>query len=228
MIDQLPEWQDEATGHWYQLPARPDDEGNFIESSCTAMFGYGLLTALKFELVTGSEFETAARRAYFGLRNHSLFAIDPTNPYLNTRNVCVETCIGDSDYYFGRDVANGRSYALAMSIIFGRAFEDMYMNDVPTPVIDDMPDASKISIYPTILHQGSQMIHVDMPFSLPQNIRFELVDMMGRIVLRSTEIMYEGENQISLQKTKSGPGAYFALLKDPHGNILRAVRIVMK
>ena len=38
MVVNLPELQDESTGHWFQLPVRKEDPENWIESSCTARF----------------------------------------------------------------------------------------------------------------------------------------------------------------------------------------------
>src|ERR1043165_6456898 len=59
MIKHLPELQDKQTGHWYQLPVRNTDTANWIESSCTAMFAYGINTALRLKLVNRSEEHTS-------------------------------------------------------------------------------------------------------------------------------------------------------------------------
>ncbi|MCP4122621.1 MAG: T9SS type A sorting domain-containing protein, partial [Bacteroidetes bacterium] len=227
MISQLPEWQDATTGHWYQLPARPDEEGNFIESSCTAMFGYGILTALKHELVQGPEFESAVRKAYFGLRDHSTFAIDPQNPYLNTRNVCAETCIGDRDYYFSRDVANGRSYALAMDIIFGRSFEDIYMNDVPTGVNEANDLVSSFHIYPTL---SSPNASISLEFHSNENvsIKTKVVDISGRLVYQASENVRTGKNIISLQIPNLPKGAFFVLLKNQQSGTVAASQFIVQ
>lgn len=121
MIDHLPELQDPETGHWFQLPVKPGLEGNYIESSSTAMFGYGITTALKLGLVEGRQWERSAEAAYLGLRKHSV--TEPGNGYLTCSNVCKGTCIGDEAYYLGRKSVEGKPFGLAMLIIFGLEYE---------------------------------------------------------------------------------------------------------
>ncbi len=120
MVEHLPELQDEETGHWYQLPVRKDDPGNWIESSCTAMFAYGILAAIKLEIVDDRIYNRCAQRAYDGLRKHS---IEPAKDGLTCTNVCIGTCIGDKDYYLKRGVQKGRSFGLGMFIQFGMLYE---------------------------------------------------------------------------------------------------------
>lgn len=121
MLVTLTPYQDSATGHWYQLPLRPTDEGNYLESSCTAMFAYGISKARQLNLLTGPEYETATTRAYHGLRAISLKTLD--NGYLTPQNVCKGTCIGDSSYYYKRNTREGRSHAIGMFIQFGLLYE---------------------------------------------------------------------------------------------------------
>jgi unsaturated rhamnogalacturonyl hydrolase len=120
MLEHLPELQDEKTGHWYQLPIRKDDPENWIESSCTAMFAYGMITALKLGIVDEQRFKRSTELAYHGLRKHSLV---PRANGLTCTNVCTGTCIGDKDYYLKRGVQEGRSFGLAMFIQFGMRYE---------------------------------------------------------------------------------------------------------
>lgn len=121
MIINLPEFQDPATGHWYQLPLKPNVEGNFIESSCTAMFGYAILTGLQLDIVQDQKYQQSIRLAYEGLRNYSIQPIETS--YLTTKNVCKGTCIGDMEYYLNRKSTTGKSFGLAMFIIFGMNYE---------------------------------------------------------------------------------------------------------
>lgn len=125
MIGRLPELQDKHSGHWYQLTVRKDIPGNFIESSSTAMFGYGILTALQQDLVPKervTEYRTAAGKAYHGLRRHSVKPVGK-GPYLTSTNVCKGTCIGDMQYYLNRKSVDGKHFGLAMLILFGMAWE---------------------------------------------------------------------------------------------------------
>ncbi|MEY3445108.1 MAG: Rhamnogalacturonan exolyase YesX [Bacteroidota bacterium] len=120
MLVHLPELQDSATGHWFQLPAYPHVDGNYIESSCTAMFGYGIAGALRLGIVEGEAYEAAVDRAYQGLPKHSLSPRGKA--WLGTLNVCQGTCIGDQEYYFKRKAKAGMAFGVGMVILFGRAY----------------------------------------------------------------------------------------------------------
>ncbi len=45
VLDTLREWDDPVTGMWYQVLDCPGREGNYLESTCSAMFTYGYLKA---------------------------------------------------------------------------------------------------------------------------------------------------------------------------------------
>jgi unsaturated rhamnogalacturonyl hydrolase len=121
MIEHLPELQDKKTGHWYQLPVRNKDPENFIESSCTAMFAYGISAALRLAIVTNPAYENSVKLAYKGLRDYSIAPVG--EKYLTTKNVCTATCIGNKDYYLKRKVQKGKPYAIGMFIQFGKRYE---------------------------------------------------------------------------------------------------------
>jgi unsaturated rhamnogalacturonyl hydrolase len=121
MVVNLPRLQDPVTGHWRQLPVHTNDTANFIESSCTAMFAYGIQNALQLKVVEGTAYETSVKLAYKGLQEHSI--VSAGGPYLNTANVCGATCIGTKEYYYHRPVKNGRAYALGAFVLFGRCYQ---------------------------------------------------------------------------------------------------------
>lgn len=121
MVVRLPEIQDKATGHWLQLPVRTDEPGNFIESSCTAMFAYGILSALQLGIISGEAYSRSVEMAYQGLREHSTMEVSPG--YLATKNVCKGTCIGDMQYYLNRKTNSVKPSGMAMFILFGRNYE---------------------------------------------------------------------------------------------------------
>ena len=123
MIVNLPQLQDKATGHWFQLTARPDEPENYIESSSTAMFAYGISKALQLDLVTDAAYKNSIELAYKGLRNYSILQID--EKYITTKNVCKGTCIGDKAYYLKRKVKNEKPYSIGMFINFGRSYNKL-------------------------------------------------------------------------------------------------------
>jgi unsaturated rhamnogalacturonyl hydrolase len=119
MIQHLPELQDKKTGHWFQLPVRNNDPDNWIESSSTAMFAYGINAALQLHLVSDTTFSNSVKIALKGLREYSV--VPCGNKYLTTQNICTGTCIGNKDYYFKRGVKKGKPYGIGMFIQLGRA-----------------------------------------------------------------------------------------------------------
>ena len=61
-------WQDKSSSVWYQVMDSPEREGNYLESTCSAMFAYALLKAYRKGYV-GSEYRDAGIRAYRGILN---------------------------------------------------------------------------------------------------------------------------------------------------------------
>jgi unsaturated rhamnogalacturonyl hydrolase len=207
MIEYLPQFQDAATGHWYQLPVRAGEEGNFLESSCTAMFALGILTALQHGLVEGPAFREAVDRAYYGLRQHSLLPIVINgNDHLTAINVCGGTCIGDKNYYFNRPVVNGEAYALAMFIIFGRAYEDEYLNDAPTPVNDLSGFLNEATLYPVPARGSAIFLRVKMPYMTRVTIR--ITDLSGRVHHIQYCELQPGHHRYALDAGKLDAGIY--------------------
>jgi len=121
MIVNLPDVQDRASGHWFQLPMRPEQKDNYIESSATAMFAYGILVALEEGVVKEEKYLKSIQAAYNGLRAHSIR--EAGNGYLTVKNVCKGTCIGDMEYYLNRKAQSEKPSGIGMFLLFGRAFE---------------------------------------------------------------------------------------------------------
>ena len=65
-FDAILKWQDKKTGLWYQVMDSPNREGNYLESTCSAMFTYALLKAHRLGYV-GDKYRDAAIRAYKGI-----------------------------------------------------------------------------------------------------------------------------------------------------------------
>ena len=65
-LTSIVKWQDEETGLWYQVMDSPGREGNYLEATCSSMFAYALLKAVRLGYV-GEEFRTAGIKAYKGI-----------------------------------------------------------------------------------------------------------------------------------------------------------------
>ena len=64
---QLKRIQDEKTGLWYQVLDRSGDKGNYLESSCSGMFLYALLKAIRIGYIDASYLDVA-EKAYNGYK----------------------------------------------------------------------------------------------------------------------------------------------------------------
>ncbi|MBL7112089.1 MAG: glycoside hydrolase family 88 protein [Bacteroidales bacterium] len=123
LVHRLPELQDEKTGHWYQLPEHPDDEGNWIESSSTAMYAYAMTIGIKLGVLDAETYRPVIDKVYKGMQEHSLK--DLGKGYFTTQNICEGTCIGDKDYYYNRKVMEGTPFGLSAFIMFGTEYLDL-------------------------------------------------------------------------------------------------------
>ena len=70
-FDAILKWQDKKSGVWYQVMDSPGREGNYLESTCTAMFTYALLKAYRKGYV-GAKYRDAGIKAYKGIVNNSI------------------------------------------------------------------------------------------------------------------------------------------------------------
>ncbi len=124
----LPELQDPKTGMWFQLPIYPNDPANFAESSCTAMFAYGITIGLEQKVLKQKIFLPVVKKAYAGLLQN---ATKSEGKYLIPTKVCEGTCIGDKAYYFGRKTKEGVNYAIGAYILFGIEYEKLQAKSKP-------------------------------------------------------------------------------------------------
>ncbi|MCR5680760.1 MAG: glycoside hydrolase family 88 protein [Prevotella sp.] len=68
-FDAILKWQDKQSGVWYQVMDSPGREGNYLESTCSAMFTYALLKAYRKGYV-GTKYRDAGIKAYRGIINN--------------------------------------------------------------------------------------------------------------------------------------------------------------
>jgi unsaturated rhamnogalacturonyl hydrolase len=214
MIEHLPELQDTITGHWYQLPVRKGEEGNYLESSSTAMFGYGILNALKHNLVSKAVYEPLVHRIYKGLPKYSLKpAGKPENKFRIPYNIAAETCIGDKDYYYNIKTISGKVYSFGVFILFGRLYEETYIEEIPTPVINQSSEIFDIQLFPTLLSKGEQML---MRFFSKNyySLNVSVTDLTGRILFYSNRNTDIGVNDWPISFTNFESGLYFLSVFD--------------
>ena len=102
LLDRLQEYDDPATGMWYQVLDCPGREGNYIESTCSAMFTYVYLKAAAKGYAP--EYGKYARRLYRKLVK--TFIREETDGTITLTECCAvaglggkENRSGDYDYY---------------------------------------------------------------------------------------------------------------------------------
>lgn len=103
----LTSFADQRTGAWWQLPTFPGREGNFLESSSTALFIFALLKGERIGMLQGSDcaFKETALRAYAYTK--CKFVTDTGNGtigYDKTVVVCSLNSTATYEYYTQRPV----------------------------------------------------------------------------------------------------------------------------
>jgi unsaturated rhamnogalacturonyl hydrolase len=98
----LVRYQDEKTGLWYQVIDKPNKPGNWIETSCSAMFAYAFAKGQRKGYLDAS-FTSIAKKAYKGLTDRYLYTDVENKLYLD-QTVKVGTLNpkfsrGDFEYY---------------------------------------------------------------------------------------------------------------------------------
>lgn len=115
MMNTLAKLQDRRTGLWRQLPLHVRDRENFLESSCTAMFGYAFAKGVRMGILP-AECRRVAEKAYDGLVEHCV--LDRGTSEIRLGHICAGTCIGDREYYYARSqVDHGETYALGAFLL---------------------------------------------------------------------------------------------------------------
>ena len=113
-------FQDKSSGHWYQLVTLPALQGNFLESSCTAMFSYAITKGMQLKILDKKKYMPMVEASYAGLQKMSIR--QDANSLVPTR-VSGGTCVGDQQYYLGRKLGEGTGFGYGSFIMFGLAYE---------------------------------------------------------------------------------------------------------
>ncbi|WYZ43965.1 hypothetical protein EsH8_VII_000401 [Colletotrichum jinshuiense] len=101
----LVRYADPATGAWWQLTAFPGREGNYLESSSTALFMFSFLKGKRIGIFSHSavDFEKAALKAYdYTIRNFVVDTGNGTVGYNKTVAVCSLNSTATYEYYISQ------------------------------------------------------------------------------------------------------------------------------
>ena len=90
--------QDPATHLWYQVPDRPAEEGNYLESTCSAMYCYGMAKGVRLGVLPES-YKEEAQKVMEGLKAHKI--ITNEDGTLSLIDCCAVAGLGGNPYRDG-------------------------------------------------------------------------------------------------------------------------------
>jgi len=98
MVQRLSEIQDTDTGGWYQVLDRSGEVGNYIETSCTAMFTYSIFKGIRKGYLD-EKYGIVAEKAYRGLLDN--FIVTGPDGLVTMKNICGVAGLGGDPYRDG-------------------------------------------------------------------------------------------------------------------------------
>ncbi len=130
---QIQRTQDARTGVWYQVIDRSGDEGNYLESSCSTMFVYTLLKALRKGYISPTYLDTA-RKGYEGILKE--FIEVDENGLVSINQACAVAGLGgspyragDFDYYIHEAIRANDAKAVGPFIMASLEWERLFPHD---------------------------------------------------------------------------------------------------
>lgn len=116
-------------GLWYQVMDKSGDPGNYLESSCSAMFVYSLFKAVRKGYIPSSYF-AVARKGYEGILNEFIKVDD--NGLVSITKACAVAGLGgknyrmgDYDYYIHEQIRNNDPKAVGPFILASLEWEGL-------------------------------------------------------------------------------------------------------
>lgn len=92
------QYQDAATGRWFQIVDKSLTDGNWLETSSSSMYVYTISKAVERGYIAKS-FSSTACKGYQGVLSQLLLDSDGA---AHIANICEGTNVGDLDYYLQR------------------------------------------------------------------------------------------------------------------------------
>jgi unsaturated rhamnogalacturonyl hydrolase len=129
---QVKKLQDPATGGWYQVLDRGGDKGNYLESSCSAMFTYSLFKAARKGYIDKAYLDVALK-AYRGFIDNFV-EVDDDGVVTVTRACAVAGLggkvyrSGDYDYYINETIRDNDPKAVGPFILASLEYESLLRN----------------------------------------------------------------------------------------------------
>lgn len=128
---QVKKLQDPKTGGWYQVLDKSGEKGNYLESSCSAMFVYTLFKAVRLGYIDPSYLDVALK-GYKGFLQHFI-EVDKRGVVTITKACAVAGLggkvyrSGDYDYYIHETIRNNDPKAVGPFMMASLEYERLQM-----------------------------------------------------------------------------------------------------
>ncbi len=117
----IAKYQDDKTGCWYQVVDKGNADGNWIESSCSALFVCGISKAIKSGYVEKG-FKVIADKGFNGVINMIEENEDGT---LTIPDICIGTGVGDYEYYIARPKRENDLHGMGAFVLMCNAYHSL-------------------------------------------------------------------------------------------------------
>lgn len=120
-VEAFTKYQDEKTGLWYQVMDHGNDDSNWTETSCSALFLCGLSMALKGGYID-EKYRAAADKAYAGL---AAAMEEDSDGGLVMPRICIGTGVGDYEHYIKRPRRENDLHGMGALLLGCNAYWDI-------------------------------------------------------------------------------------------------------
>lgn len=121
IVKALIPYQDTETGLWYQVIDKTENPRNWLETSCTAMFSYGIAKAVHDGNLDDSYLKYAIK-GYNGIAENKIFV--NADELQTVVDICHGTVVGDLDYYLNRPTSENNMRGLPAVILLAEELRD--------------------------------------------------------------------------------------------------------
>lgn len=98
LLEKLAKYQDAKSGMWYQVIGREEEQDNWLETSCSCLFTYAMVKAVRMGILD-KEYLKNVERGFEGILAHS---VSETDGKFKLSGVCIGTSVCDYNGYINR------------------------------------------------------------------------------------------------------------------------------